>query len=170
MGFKKGNKVGKTFQPGETGNPDGRPVGAITFKSIAERLLDGKINIEQAGEMRQITRREKMILNIINDAVNDEDPATRLKAVAYLVERTEGKVADKVDMTSNGETLIPPLPTPAKNRFISFVEVRTYSCGADNLNPTPPIIPTKIALYLLSQQRISQKLSYGFDFARFKRQ
>ena len=56
MGFKKGNKVGKTFQPGETGNPDGRPVGAITFKSIAERLLDGKINIEQAGEMRQISR------------------------------------------------------------------------------------------------------------------
>ena len=111
MGFKKGNKVGKTFQPGETGNPDGRPVGAITFKSIAERLLDGKINIEQAGEMRQITRREKMILNIINDAVNDEDPATRLKAVAYLVERTEGKVADKVDMTSNGETLIPQQTT-----------------------------------------------------------
>lgn len=113
MGFKKGEVPpgSKPFEKGESGNPGGRPPGSLSFKSIAERLLDGKINIEQAGEMRQITRREKMILNIINDAVNDEDPATRLKAVAYLVERTEGKVADKVDMTSNGETLIPQQTT-----------------------------------------------------------
>jgi hypothetical protein len=84
---------------GESMNPGGRPPGAISFKAIAEKLLDGKITIEQAGEMRQITRREKMILNIIDDAVNDEDPNIRLKAVAYIMEKTEGKVPDKMELT-----------------------------------------------------------------------
>ena len=100
MPFEKGKvpEGSSPFKPGETGNPDGRPVGAITFKSIAEKILDGEITIEQAGEKRKITRREKMILNIINDAVNDEDPNIRLKALAYIMDRTEGKVPDKVDL------------------------------------------------------------------------
>ena len=90
---------------GETMNPDGRPPGSISFKAIAERLLDGKITIEQAGVLKQITRREKMILNVINDAVNDEDPNVRLRALAYIVERTEGKVADKVDLNLKTQTV-----------------------------------------------------------------
>lgn len=100
MAFKKGETPpgAKLFEKGESGNPDGRPPGSLSFKSIAEKLLDGKITIEQAGQRVQITRKEKMILNIINDAVNDEDPNTRLKALAYLMDRTEGKVPDKVDL------------------------------------------------------------------------
>lgn len=101
MGFKKGKvpEGSSPFKKGQSGNPDGRPPGSLSFKAIAEKLLDGKITIEQAGERVQITRKEKMILNIINDAVNDEDPNTRLKALAYLMDRTEGKVPDKVDLT-----------------------------------------------------------------------
>lgn len=114
MRFKKGEipEGAKPFRPGETGNPGGRPVGAISFKAIAEKLLDGEITIEQAGEKRKITRREKMILNIINDAVNDEDPAVRLKAVAYLVDRTEGKVPDKFEHTGkDGAEILPTIIT-----------------------------------------------------------
>lgn len=86
-----------TFQPGQSGNPDGRPPGSFSFKVIAEKILDGKITVEQAGEMRQMTRKEKAILNIIEDACNDEDPAVRLRALAYIIERTEGKVPDKLE-------------------------------------------------------------------------
>jgi hypothetical protein len=114
MPFEKGKvpEGSSPFKPGETGNPDGRPVGAITFKSIAEKILDGEITIEQAGEKRKITRREKMILNIINDAVNDEDPNIRLKALAYIMDRTEGKVADKMQHSGkDGEALIPTIIT-----------------------------------------------------------
>ena len=110
MGFEKGKipEGAKPFEKGESGNPAGRPPGSMSFKSIAEKLLDGKITIEQAGEPVQITRREKMILNIINDAVNDEDPAVRLKAVAYLVERTEGKVPDKMEHSGKDGAELPP--------------------------------------------------------------
>ena len=111
MAFKKGETPpgAKLFEKGESGNPDGRPPGSLSFKSIAEKLLDGKITIEQAGQRVQITRKEKMILNIINDAVNDEDPNTRLKALAYLMDRTEGKVPDKLE--HSGESLTPTIIT-----------------------------------------------------------
>lgn len=101
---KKEMPPGTPFQPGRSGNPDGRPPGSISFKAIAEKLLDGKITIEQAGEMRQITRKEKMILGIIDDAVNDEDPNIRLKAVAYIMEKTEGKVPDKYEHSGQIDT------------------------------------------------------------------
>ena len=113
MPFKKGEtpEGAILFKKGESGNPEGKTPGTISFKTIANKILDGEITVEQAGEMRKMTRREKMIFGIVNDAVNDEDPATRLKAVAYLVERTEGKVADKVDVTTNGESMQPQQTT-----------------------------------------------------------
>jgi hypothetical protein len=110
MAFEKGNKIGKTFQPGQTGNPDGRPPGSLSFKSIAEKLLDGKITIEDAEGKRELTRKEKMILNIIKDAVDEKaDPNIRLKAVAYLMDRTEGKVPDKLE--HSGEGMMPTILT-----------------------------------------------------------
>ena len=111
MAFKKGETPDGAvlFEKGQSGNPDGRPPGSLSFKSIAEKLLDGKITIEQAGQKVQITRKEKMILNIINDAVNDEDPNTRLKALAYLMDRTEGKVPDRLE--HSGESLTPTIIT-----------------------------------------------------------
>lgn len=103
MPFKKGEtpQGAILFEKGQSGNPDGRPPGALSFRSIAEKILDGKITIEQAGEMRQISRKEKAILNVINDAVNDEDPNVRLKALAFIMDRTEGKVVDKVEVSAN---------------------------------------------------------------------
>lgn len=111
MPFEKGKvpEGSSPFEKGQSGNPGGRPPGSLSFKSIAEKLLDGKITIEQAGEKVQITRKEKMILNIINDAVNDEDPNTRLKALAYLMDRTEGKVPDKLE--HSGEGMMPTILT-----------------------------------------------------------
>jgi len=99
MPFVKGVvPAGSTpFEPGQSGNPDGRPPGSFSFKVIAEKILDGKITVEQAGEIRQMTRKEKMILEIIQDACNDEDPAVRLRATAFIIERTEGKVPDKLE-------------------------------------------------------------------------
>lgn len=110
MPFKKGESGNPetTFKEGQSGNPDGRPPGSLSFKVIAEKILDGKITIEQAGEIRQITRKEKAILNIIDDAVNDEDPNIRLKALAYIIERTEGKVPDKIEYSGTGMFSVSP--------------------------------------------------------------
>lgn len=108
MPFKKGEtpEGAIPFEKGESGNPNGRPVGAISFVTIANKILDGTITIEQAGQKRKITRREKMILNIINDAVNEEEDASiRLRAAAYIFDRIEGKPQTSVDLTSGGDKI-----------------------------------------------------------------
>lgn len=109
MPFKKGEtpEGAIPFEKGESGNPAGRPVGSMSFKAIAEKLLDGLITIEQAGEKRKISRKEKAILNIINDAINDEDPSVRLRALSFLMDRTEGKVTDKTEITGKDGKELP---------------------------------------------------------------
>lgn len=81
---------------GETMNPNGRPKDSISLKTILNKILDGEITIEDAGQRRKITRREMMLLKVANDAVNDEDPAIRLRALQFIVDRTEGKAVETV--------------------------------------------------------------------------
>ena len=84
---------------GETMNPNGRPKGSISFKAILNKILDGEITIEEAGQKRKITRREMMLLKVVNDAANDEDPAIRLRALQFITDRTEGKAVETVQQT-----------------------------------------------------------------------
>ena len=86
-------------EKGETMNPNGRPKGSFSFKAILNKILDGEITIEEAGEKRKITRREMMLLRIANDAANDEDPAVRLRATQFIVDRTEGRAVETVQQT-----------------------------------------------------------------------
>jgi len=95
--------------------------GAISFKAIAEKILDGEITIDEAGEMRKITRREKMVLGIIEDAVNDKDPNIRLKAVAYIMEKTEGKTPEKVEL-STAEFNVDKLSAQEAEALLSLLE------------------------------------------------
>ena len=80
-------------------NPNGRPKGSISFKAILNKILDGEITIEEAGQKRKITRREMMLLKVVNDAANDEDPAIRLRALQFITDRTEGKAVETVQQT-----------------------------------------------------------------------
>ena len=53
-----------------------------------------------------MTRREAMLLQIIEDAVNNRDPNVRLKAAGMVMDRTEGKAAQPVEHTGkNGGPL-----------------------------------------------------------------
>lgn len=128
MPFKKGESGSpdKVFKKGESGNPNGRPEGT-SFKTIAEKILSGKITIEEAGEKFQMTRKEKMILEIINDACNDEDPNVRLKATAYVIERTEGKVPDKLDVTGLNVQLV----NAPKDRISAILDELNEDDGGD---------------------------------------
>jgi hypothetical protein len=88
------------FKPGESGNPKGRPEGSTSLKAIADKILDKEITVEEAeGIFTKMTRREAMLLRIIEDAVNDEDPNVRLKAAGMVMDRTEGKAPNTTEHT-----------------------------------------------------------------------
>lgn len=93
-----GRNGGQLNRPekGESGNPKGRPPGSTSLKAIADKILDGVITVEEAeGKYSKMTRREAMLLRIIQDAVDDEDPNVRLKAAQIVMDRTEGKPLQK---------------------------------------------------------------------------
>lgn len=85
-------------------NPTGRPEGSTSLKAIADKILDKEITVKEAeGIFTKMTRREAMLLRIIEDALNDEDPNVRHRASGMVMDRTEGKAAQPVEHTgANG--------------------------------------------------------------------
>lgn len=57
-----------------------------TIKEIANKILDGKILIEDESGNVELSRREALIMRIVQDAIGDEDPAIRQKAAALTLE------------------------------------------------------------------------------------
>ena len=95
-------KNGGQLNRQEKGDPAppgaGRPQGSVSFKTIANKILDGTISKEAANGLKvKMTRREAMILGVIEDAVNDEDPSVRLRALLGIWDRIESKPATEVE-------------------------------------------------------------------------
>ena len=117
--FEPGNKVGVQFQPGESGNPNGRPVGAKSLGVLINKILDGEtelvleddLNTTDSPQKITLTRREKIWLKIIMDAEDNKDPLMRLRAALALADRTDGKPGQNIDLTSGGDKMQNPLTT-----------------------------------------------------------
>lgn len=82
----------------------GRPPGSVSFKKLANQILDSLITHEDAeGKKLKLTRKEAMVLSMIEDAINDEDPNTRLKAGFGIWDRLEKDPLDvNVNTVNNG--------------------------------------------------------------------
>lgn len=81
QGFQPGNKLGKKWKPGQSGNPNGRR-GA--FKDILGKLLDEKVG--------DLTKREAIAAKLFSMAMNGST-----KALQILLERSEGKVKEVIE-------------------------------------------------------------------------
>lgn len=97
------------FEPGESGNPKGRPKGSKSFKKILKDLLEGKTTISDELGERVVTRKEAAALLLVKAAIDEtNDVYARMKAVVIIMERLEGKPATKSELTGKGgQPLIP---------------------------------------------------------------
>ena len=87
---------GSVLHVQEKGDPAppgaGRPQGSVSFKTIANKILDGQITREDAqGKKLKMTRREAIVLGMIEDAINEDDPTVRLRAGLGVWDRIEPK-------------------------------------------------------------------------------
>ena len=84
-----------TFVKGQSGNPEGRPVGARSFttkvKEALEKIADGK----------DYTYEEAFIKAILKKGIVDQDTGM----MRTIWEQLDGKPLQKTDITSGGETL-----------------------------------------------------------------
>jgi len=89
---KNGGTLNRQEKGDEAPPGAGRPRGSVSFKTIANKILDGSITKEASNGLKlKMTRREAMVLGVIEDAVNDEDPNVRLRALLGIWDRLEGK-------------------------------------------------------------------------------
>jgi hypothetical protein len=54
------------FQPGQSGNPVGRPKGSRNIRTYVYELLGAKIPVIEGGKTRNIPRAEAIAIQLVN--------------------------------------------------------------------------------------------------------
>lgn len=76
------------FNPGQSGNPKGRPKGAKNEATILRDLLNRKIAVREGGRARKITVFEAILLRFTEDALKGNT-----KSAAFIFNRYAGMQA-----------------------------------------------------------------------------
>lgn len=79
------------FRPGQSGNPRGRPKGALNFSTVIASALSERVAVTENGCRRRITKLEAAIKQLVNRAAAGEARATAL--LIQLAQANEGKAA-----------------------------------------------------------------------------
>jgi Family of unknown function (DUF5681) len=75
------------FKKGKSGNPQGRPKGALNMATVLERTLREKVVINENGRRKNVTKLEAAIKQLTNKAASGELKALQL--LAALVRSAE---------------------------------------------------------------------------------
>lgn len=66
------------FQPGQSGNPKGRPKGSLNLATLLERELRERVVINENGRRRTISKMEAAIKQMVNKAATGDLLALKL--------------------------------------------------------------------------------------------
>jgi hypothetical protein len=86
---------------GEVRNPHGRPKGARNLSTVLREMLDTKIDVD----MPDGTKSKKDFRDIIIQKLIKKASTGDLKAIDMIMDRTDGKPCQAVDVTSLGEKI-----------------------------------------------------------------
>lgn len=70
------------FQPGQSGNPKGRPKGAKNTATLLREILDRRIKVRTGGTPRKITVREAILTRFAESSLKGDT-----KAASFLLQR-----------------------------------------------------------------------------------
>ena len=73
------------FQPGQSGNPGGRPLGVKSLSDIVRKIVGQKVTVTENGRTRRIPRIEAILLRAASEASRGD--AASLRLVLQLAER-----------------------------------------------------------------------------------
>jgi hypothetical protein len=79
------------FKKGQSGNPQGRPKGALNMATVLERTLRERVVINENGKRKTITKLEAAYKQLSNKAASGELKALQL--VSALVRSAEDRAA-----------------------------------------------------------------------------
>lgn len=78
VGYKKPPEQSR-FKKGQSGNPVGRPKGSKNTLKLLDAVLEQKIKVQQEGKTISITKKQAMLMQLVNSAVKGD-----IKAIAAL--------------------------------------------------------------------------------------
>ncbi len=88
------------FQPGQSGNPKGRPRGARGGATLVNEALDETIQVSAGGRPREMKKREALLAAMIAKAIKGDVRAASL--VVKLMETHDPEPVDDAAMTRAG--------------------------------------------------------------------
>ena len=96
---------GGTLRPwvkGQSGNPDGMKPGTQHFRTILNRLLNEQIVVTINEKPFTMTRAEAISFELIRLATNAPNDIVKLRAIAELLDRIDGKPTPVLPDTGGG--------------------------------------------------------------------
>ena len=72
------------FQPGQSGNPSGRPKGVQNLKTLFNKILNEKIAVREGSEIRKVSKAEAILRTVVVGALKGD-----VRHTAMLVKLAE---------------------------------------------------------------------------------
>ena len=108
MPFQKNNTLGKQFQKGQSGNPNGRPPKSGCISDLVRERL--KETIDNASV------ESKIVDVLIENALSGDR-----WAIQTVLERTEGKIKDKIEHSGESLQHVVILPDNGRGGFVPAI-------------------------------------------------
>jgi hypothetical protein len=88
------------FQPGQSGNPQGRPKGSLNKKTLVRRVLNEKVSFREGDKTRRVTKAEAVLQALTAKAMRGDPRAT---AVLFNLEDRMGLLRGEESEVENAK-------------------------------------------------------------------
>ena len=66
------------FEPGQSGNPRGRPLGAKNMKTLLSKALNELVVVTEPGGRRKVSKREAIVTQLVNRSAKADYKAIQI--------------------------------------------------------------------------------------------
>jgi Family of unknown function (DUF5681) len=107
VGYRKPPRHSR-FEPGQSGNPRGRPPGSKNLSSLLKKALDEPVIVVENNRRRKIAKRQAIITQFVNRCAKGDFKSTQLllNILRDLESRAESGSADADKVTEADQQII----------------------------------------------------------------